>query len=130
LILSTPNANYTKPVNGKPTNPFHIFEYNPEELLDELRPFFKQIKVFGQVLDERYKIPPFQDAQNRLPKTVGIQTKLLAWRVVNKTPVFVRENLSMMLTKRPFYPDASYYHFLETAVQTAPVQLAVCRNDD
>ena len=36
LVLSTPNASYTKPVNGKPSNPFHIFEYTPLELRAEL----------------------------------------------------------------------------------------------
>jgi SAM-dependent methyltransferase len=32
FILSTPNANHTRPVNGKPDNPFHVHEYTPDEL--------------------------------------------------------------------------------------------------
>ena len=48
LVLSTPNANYTKPANGKPSNPFHIFEYTPEELRAELGTYFCLEQLLGQ----------------------------------------------------------------------------------
>ena len=80
LILSTPNANYTKPVNGKPSNPFHIFEYQPEELRSELENYFAVQKFFGQMLDDKIQIPPFYEAQLRLPKDFSTQTKLFGWR--------------------------------------------------
>jgi SAM-dependent methyltransferase len=127
LLLSTPNANYTKPVNSKPSNPFHIFEYTPEELRTELENHFTIEKFLGQTLSERFPTPPFQDAQNRLPKDLMTQTKLFSWRVMNKMPLGLRENLSEILWKRPFYPTGNDYDFRSKTIEDAPVQLAVCR---
>lgn len=127
LILSTPNANYTKPINGKPTNKFHIFEYKPEELQSELGNQFTVQKFLGQSLDERFTIPPFEDAQKRLPKNIFIQTKLFGWKVFNKMPLGLRENLSQTLWKQPFYPTEKDYNFLVETIENAPVLLAVCK---
>lgn len=127
LVLSTPNANYTQPVNGKPANPFHVFEYKPQELKAELENYFVVQKFLGQTLNERFSIPPFQDAQRRLPKDVGIQTKLFFWRVMNKLPLALRESLSGVLWGRPFYPTERDYDFTAETVSHAPVLLAVCQ---
>lgn len=127
LILSTPNANYTKPVNGKPSNPFHIFEYKPDELKAELESHFLIENFLGQTLDDAIKIPPFQDAQNRLPKDLVTQTKLISWKVFNKLPLAVRENLSQTIWKKPFYPTESDYRFSVETSEFAPVLVAVCR---
>ena len=127
LILSTPNANYTKPSDGKPTNPFHVFEYKPEELREELDNQFDVQKFLGQTLDERFAIPPFQDAQRRLPKDFSTQTKLFGWKVFNKIPLGLRENLSQTLWKQPFYPTENDYNFLVETIENAPVLLAVCK---
>jgi SAM-dependent methyltransferase len=127
LILSTPNAYYTKPVNGKPFNPFHIFEYTPEELRAELEKHFSLEKFLGQTLDERFEIPPFQIDQYRLPKTFRIQCKLFIWRVLNKMPVAIRENISRTLWKVPFFPAEQDYNFTAETILHAPVSVAVCR---
>lgn len=127
LVLSTPNANYTRPVNGKPANPFHVFEYKPEELKAELESHFIVQKFLGQTLDEKFGIPPFWDAQRRLPKDVTVQTRLFFWRVMNKLPLALRESLSEMLWGRPFYPTERDYNFMAETVAEAPVLLAVCQ---
>jgi SAM-dependent methyltransferase len=127
LVLSTPNANYTKPVNGKPTNPFHIFEYAPEELKAELEDHFKLEKYLGQTLDEKIKIPPFEDSQKRLPGDLGTQTKLFGWKVFNKIPLNLRENLSHAIWKKPFYPTEQDYYFSAETIENAPVLVAVCK---
>lgn len=127
LILSTPNANYTKPINGKPANPFHIFEYKPEELRPEIKKYFELERFLGQTLDKRFTIPPFQDAQNRLPRDIATQTKLTAYRVMNKMPFTLREKLSDALWGQPFYPAEKDYNFEEHTIETAPVLLAVCK---
>ncbi len=129
LVLSTPNANYTQPVNGKPTNPFHIFEYRPEELHTELGVYFTVKEFLGQTLDERFTIPPFYDAQERLPKDLGTQSKLFAWKVLNKMPLGLREGISETLWKKPFYPTEHDYHFSAETVERAPVLVAVCGNN-
>jgi len=129
LVLSTPNAYYTKPVNGKPTNPFHVFEYKPEELRAELEAHFTLQEFFGQMLDEKFGIPPFKEAQNRLPKDARTQARLFFWRVLNKMPVAVRENFSRIFWKLPFYPAETDYNFTGQTIGYAPTSVAVCRKD-
>lgn len=125
-ILSTPNAHYTQPVNGKPHNPYHVYEYTPAELLDELTAHFNVAALLGQTLDARFTIPPFWDAQRRLPRTPGIQAQLFAWRVLNKLPVALREGTSRAIWGRPFYPAETDYRFDAATVETAPVLVALC----
>src|SRR5262245_44720745 len=40
-LVSTPNAKYTLPVNGRPRNPYHVHEYEPAEFAAELRTQFE-----------------------------------------------------------------------------------------
>lgn len=127
LILSTPNANYTKPVNGKPANPFHIFEYSPQELKDELEGYFHLDAFLGQTLDPAIQIPPFEDAQMRLPSDIGTQAKLFGWKVMNKVPFALRESMSEVIWKRPFYPTETDYHFSGETITTASVLVAICK---
>ena len=129
LMLSTPNANYTKPVNGKPENPFHIHEYTPDELRDEIGRHFRVAEFRGQTLDASIQIPPFYGAQRLLPKDAVTQTKLLGWKVFNKIPVTVRERLSESIWGKPFFPTEMDYNFDEVTVESAPVLFAVCRKD-
>ncbi|MEZ5428965.1 MAG: class I SAM-dependent methyltransferase [Pyrinomonadaceae bacterium] len=126
LVLSTPNANYTMPVNGKPSNPFHVFEYKPDELRDELEGHFEIKEFLGQNLDENIKIPPFYDAQRRLPKDFTVQAQLLGWKVFNKIPLSLRETLSRAIWQKPFYPTENDYYFSGETIETAPVLVAVC----
>lgn len=127
LILSTPNANYTKPVNSKPSNPFHIHEYAPNELREEIERHFLIDQFLGQCLRDDFGIPPFYDAQIRLPKDLATQTRLLGWKLFNKLPVSVREKLSEVLWKKSFYPGENDYCFGQEYVNTAPVLVAVCK---
>ena len=126
LVLSTPNANYTRPVNGKPSNPFHIFEYRPEELIAELRVHFNIEQFLGQMLDQNIQIPPFHEAQMRLPRDVWTQAKLFCWKAFNKFPFGIREGLSEMIWRKPFYPTENDYIFSPETVEHAPVLVAVC----
>lgn len=127
LILSTPNANYTMPINGTPTNPYHVHEYEPAELRNELSEHFVVERFVGQSLSDDIRIPPFQDAQRRLPKDPLTQTMLFGWRVFNKIPFTAREKLSDLIWKKPFYATESDYEFRESSVETAPVLVAICK---
>jgi 2-polyprenyl-3-methyl-5-hydroxy-6-metoxy-1,4-benzoquinol methylase len=126
-ILSTPNAHYTRPINGKPTNPYHVYEYTPAELRLELEAHFTLTALLGQSLDARFTIPPFWDAQQRLPRTPAVQAELFFWKMLNKLPVAVREGLSQSIWQRPFYPTEKDYNFEAATVETAPVVVAICR---
>lgn len=127
LLISTPNAHYTRPVNGKPSNPFHIYEYTPEEFAEELKKVFVVHEQLGQSLEIGKGISPFYMDQQRLPRKPAIQAKLFGWRVMNKFPLGLRERLSEAIWKRPFYPTESDYAFSREKLGEAPVQLAVCR---
>jgi ubiquinone/menaquinone biosynthesis C-methylase UbiE len=127
LILSTPNAHYTKPINGKPTNKFHVFEYTTEELKAELESQFTLQRFIGQTLDTSFTIPPFYDAQQELSKNFATQTKLFGWKVLNKMPLALREGVSNAIWKKPFYPTESDYHFTVETIENAPVLVAVCQ---
>lgn len=126
-ILSTPNANQTRPVNGKPKNPYHVHEYTPAELDAELRGYFASVELLGQVLDSRFAISPFWEDQQRLPRTPRAQARLLLWRVLNKLPSSFRDRLSNALWGHPFLPRESDYRFSISSVKTAPVLVALCR---
>jgi ubiquinone/menaquinone biosynthesis C-methylase UbiE len=126
LLLSTPNANYTRPVNGKPVNQFHIHEYLPEELRDELAGHFVVSEFLGQTLAENFRIPPFEMAQLRLPKDPLTQVNLFAWKVLNKMPLTARERFSERVWGIPFYPTERDYIFSSATIDHAPTLLAVC----
>ncbi len=126
LVLSTPNANYTRPPNGIPANPFHVFEYEPRELLTELQEHFRVEKVLGQTLVELFHIPPFSEAQERLPKDFSTQTRLFGWKLLNKLPTNIREYCSRAIWGRPFYPTQADYRFSTETIDDAPVMVAIC----
>jgi hypothetical protein len=81
----------------------------------------------GQSLDESTGISPFSLDQERLPKKVSTQSLLFGWKIMNKLPLSLREGLSMAIWRKPFYPTETDYVFAAEAIDTAPVQVAVCR---
>lgn len=121
LILSTPNARYTRPVDGRPRNPFHVFEYTPEELDDEVRVRFDDVEMLGQQIHGRFRISPFWDDQQRMPRTARLRARLLVWRVLNKSPRTLRDAISRRLWGHPLYPGADDYTFTADGVPEAPV---------
>ena len=128
LVLSTPNACYTRPVNGRPRNPFHVFEYVPEELDQEVKRYFGDVEVLGQELSPRVKISPFWDDQQRLSRTPRTRARLLLWRVLNRLPARVRDAVSQAVWGHPLYPGPADYTFTTGAVRTAPVLVVVATN--
>lgn len=127
LLLSTPNANYTQPTDGKPSNPFHVHEYTPDELADELGVHFSVEQFLGQTLDDSIQVSPFYEAQRRMPNDLKTQTLLFGWRLFNKVPLAAREFISHVIWRKPFYPTEMDYNFDEQTVETAPTLVAVCR---
>lgn len=125
-VISTPNANYTRPVDGTPRNPFHIHEYDPDEFSSELGRQFAEVELLGQTLSERFAVSPFWDDQQRLPRTLGPQARLMAWRVLNRMPASVRDRLSQALWGHALIPTEHDYEFSTARVDEAPVLVAVC----
>ena len=128
-VLSTPNANYTEPIDGRPRNPFHVHEYTPEELDDALRRQFAGVEMLGQELDSRFTISPFWDDQRKLPRGTGVQARLLMWRVLNRLPHAIGDPVARLLLGQPLVPGERDYRFSHENVVTSPVLVAVCRPD-
>ena len=126
-VMSTPNANYTQPVDGTPRNPFHVHEYTPQEFTAELGVKFADVELLGQSLSARFAVSPFWDDQQRMPRTLGPQAKLMAWRVLNRAPAAVRDLLSRALWGHPLIPSEHDYDFSAARLDEAPVLVAICR---
>jgi SAM-dependent methyltransferase len=126
-VMSTPNANYTQPVDGTPRNPFHVHEYDPAGFRTELDAHFGEIELLGQSLSPRFAVSPFWDDQQRMPHALGPQAKLMTWRVLNRTPAALRDLLSRALWGHPLIPSENDYEFSAAHVDAAPVLVAICR---
>ena len=126
-IFSTPNAIYTRPLNGKPRNPYHVHEYGPSEFRAFLANYFNSIELLGQRLRPTFAISPFWDDQQNL-HTARDLCRLVLWRILNRLPRLVRESLSQALWGHPFTPTSTDYDFIASAVDDAPVQIAICRS--
>jgi SAM-dependent methyltransferase len=56
FLCSTPNRSQTATTPaGRPANPFHVHEYAPHELRDELLRHFTRVEVLGQGLSASYR---------------------------------------------------------------------------
>lgn len=126
LILSTPNANVTEPIDGKPRNPHHVHEYRPQELRAELLRVFARVEMLGQTLHPRFKLSPFREDQAKLPKTLSVQAQLFAWKILYHLPAAPRDAASRLLWGHPLIAGAADYRFLPDGVDRAPVLVAVC----
>jgi SAM-dependent methyltransferase len=127
LILSTPNANVTAPIEGRPRNPHHLHEYRPDELRAEILSVFDRVEMLGQTLHPRFRLSPFREDQQKLPKTLSVQAQLLAWKILYRLPAAPRDAASQLLWGHPLIAGAGDYRFLPDAVDSAPVLVAICK---
>jgi hypothetical protein len=117
------------PIEGRPRNPFHLHEYHPAELVAELRHHFESVELFGQRLSARFVVPPFQWDQRKVTD-VTIRAGIGLRRVLHRFPAGLRDVASRLLWNHDFFPRATDYRFSRTAIDDAPVLLAVCRPFD
>ena len=127
-VLSTPNAHYTEPADGRPRNPFHVHEYDPVEIEQALRRRFACVEMLGQQLDSRFVISPFWDDQQKLPRRTAVQARLFVWRMLNRLPHVIGEPLARLVLGQPLVPGEHDYLFSDDIVADAPVLVAVCRH--
>jgi SAM-dependent methyltransferase len=127
-LLSTPNAHYTRPIDGKPRNPFHLHEYRPEELRAELLSSFSSVSLLGQSLDrDRFVVSPFWDDQQRMPRSLARTAQLGLRRVLLRAPDRLRDRVSHLVWGHTFFPRPDDYSFSAETVGVAPVTVAICR---
>ena len=127
LVLSTPNRDYTE-LNGHVcTNPFHVREYSRHELCELLTDRFSRVELLGQRLKPEYRLSPFESDHQRLYQDLGSRLRLFWWKIQNKLPFPLKDGLSRLFARHPFYPSDTHYEFTAQSVETAPVLLALCR---
>lgn len=125
-LISTPNALYTRPVDGKPRNPFHVHEYAPAEFAAELRASFGRVQLVGQALDGRFRVPPFWEEQQRLVRTPGNLAGLWSRRILYRLPAALHDRASRLIWGHAFFPEAADYHFDLIGLEKAHVLLGIC----
>lgn len=127
LLLSTPNALHTRPVEGVPRNPFHVREYEPAQLRELLSFSFSDVTLLGQHTHPRYPVSPFWQLPQHLPRGVRGKGRVLSWKLQNRLPFALKDATSRVLHNRPFYPGEHDFVFREDEVETAHVVVAICK---
>lgn len=126
LMLSTPNALHTRPVAGVPHNPFHVREYEPDELHNLLSQYFADVTLLGQHTHPRYPISPYWQLPEQLPRDLRGRSRVLAWKAQNRLPFSLKDRTSRLLHNRSFYPGEYDFVFEASAVAAAHVVVAIC----
>ena len=127
LVVTTPNALHTKPVEGVPRNPFHVREFTPSELRTLLGAHFRQVEILGQRPHPRYRPCPYWESPEVMPRDTRTKLRVLWWKVQCRMPNSLREGLSRLLSGRDFYPGESDFVFTPDAAETGHVLVGVCR---
>jgi SAM-dependent methyltransferase len=118
LILSTPNALYTKPQNGRPRNPYHIYEYEPTELEHEVERFFDVQHVYGQTFRDGVRISPFYDDHVR-GSGFRHRLRVVMWRLLNKLPGGIADDVAERIWGHSLYLSQDDYVFNDELVPSA-----------
>lgn len=126
LVLSTPNALHTMPVDGVPRNPFHVREYTPDELTTLLKRHFDHVELMGQVARPVFPMDPFRRPLGEVVDTERPMRRFW-WQIKHRAPFRVKDRLSRLLHNRGFYPGQYDWLFLPERVHDAHVIVATCR---
>jgi ubiquinone/menaquinone biosynthesis C-methylase UbiE len=127
MVMSTPNALYTKPVNGVPVNPFHVYEFTPEEFRNLLERHFSSVQLYGQRVRADYRICPYWETPDMLPTNMPSRIKVALWKLQVRLPGNAREWISQIVSGRSFFPGEHDFVFSEDELESGYVQVAVAR---
>lgn len=127
FVVSTPNALISKPVDGKPRNPFHTREFTPPELEALLRSRFSDVTLLGQRMPPGYRFTPIVELRHEMATDLRTRAGFLAWRLQHKMPFVLKERWSRLRHGRSFYPGEDDWLFVEEDIDRAHALVAVCR---
>jgi len=126
LFLSTPNGSLSPKMDGRPANPFHVREYEPVHLERLLGEQFAAVHLLGQKTKPYYRVSPFWDHPDVIPRDAATRRRVLLWKAQNRLPFALKEGLSRMLHDRSFFPGEMDWDFSDQHVRTAHALVAVC----
>lgn len=127
FVISTPNALVTKPQNGVPQNPFHVYEFTPTELEMLLSQYFKIELAAGQHIVNSYGVAPFLPSFGEIKLKISEKINFLYWRIALRLPDFIRNLTHKIFFSYPFYPTVDQYTFLPENINKAHVQYYICK---
>ena len=119
-LISTPNAQVTKPVDGTPRNPFHVREYRREELRHLLETHFDKVSLFGQ------RATGAGSAFWQRPPGVSGLARSLALKASLRVPRPLVRGLERVL-RRPLFPGPGGFEFTSESIDRCHALLAICR---
>lgn len=126
-VLSTPNALWTRTRPDLGANPYHLKEYEPQELRDLLGRYFNHVELYGQMVHPRFRPCPYWETSQSLPGTALGRVKVMMWKAENRLPAHLRDKISLALRNRPFLPDENGFVFNQENPFGGHVVVAVCR---
>jgi len=126
LILSTPNALVTKPINNIPRNPFHVREYEPAQLEDLLRRSFGSVELLGQ------QVRGTTSSHNTVSRSSlhrFVTLFPLSWRqaLPKFMPRGLADSLVTLVTGHNFILRSNDLEFKAKNINESPVLVALCR---
>ncbi|MCC6447782.1 MAG: methyltransferase domain-containing protein [Chitinophagaceae bacterium] len=127
FVISTPNALITNPTKGKPVNPYHVYEFDPDELGRLLEEFFEIELSAGQNVRKSYGVAPFLPSFHRRKLSGKEKVNFIYWRILLRMPSRIRNWIHKRIFHTPFYPAIEDYTFLKGDLNTAHVQYHICR---
>lgn len=127
MILSTPNALVTKPLDGIPKNPFHVREYTPTELESLLLDEFSSVVLRGQRTSADYGVCPYWDGRQRSHRSLSDRATSVVWKAISRLPGRAKDRSSEWILRRPLYPTSTDFEFDAESIHEGHVILALCR---
>jgi SAM-dependent methyltransferase len=125
LILSTPNALHTQPLDGRPRNPFHVREFTPDELRELLHKWFGDVRLLAQRPAERFRPCPYWERPSVLPKDARGRARTLEWKATSRLPRRMQDPVSRALHGRTFLPG-EYDFVYDDQPAAGHVLVAIC----
>ncbi len=125
LIMSTPNAIHTQPINGVPRNPYHVKEFTPAEFHELLAAHFSRVEVQGQRPSAAHRPCPYWEGTAPQP-SLGMKLKAAAWKAAARLPRSAHERLWRSWRGVSFYPGERDFIFETDHVDRAHVLVGVC----
>ncbi|MHB1537464.1 MAG: class I SAM-dependent methyltransferase [Acidimicrobiales bacterium] len=122
IVLSTPNALHTRQIKGQ-SNPFHVREYEPEEVEALLSRHFAAVNLLGQRPAPRLRPCPYWEPATLAPTLRQRYISVGLWKLARRSP----RALTSRIMRRPLYPGEHDFTFVPADVTAGHVTVAVCR---
>lgn len=126
FILSTPNKTYSILDGGKPSNPYHIYEYYPNELKKILLNYFKSVQLYGVILKNIQIANKEKEMHNswRWKIINTITNRRWVRRLMNYLPEYPKRLIS---GESRLYFKTEDFRVVKNKVDKATDFVAVCR---